>query len=444
MIAALLVVVLVFPASVCAAGLSRPIVLSTVLGTEEAGDAQFAINDSGQAVVAYPSFGDGMPVVVVARLARDGKLRNRQIVGLPAKSVSSEGGEAGAAPLDLALADDDQVALVDTNYDACCDSVGISTWMLGARPPVLDELSPQTTELQVIQTPRVAVDDRGHLFAAWVTEQTSTFSVQAARATNAGYAVQTIYLPPESQFGIEQFGIQQTGSGQPVLNWVNALGPTYAFAATTGRGGLWGAARRGAVPSFSPVNLGNSTGFATDTAGNQALIYEHELVEGQLWMVHRAAGHAFGDPRRIGGASDNTTIAAGGHETLFVARVPHRQNNVIVEVGKTLGRLGPAQRFEADIPYELHAAVDDRGRAILVWEAQRRGTHGKSKSGIWLTTAGASGRFGRPVLVSNPRQTCAFEGSENPIVQSPTGRALISWTCGPEEHQTRYMARYTP
>ena len=432
------------PASVDAvvtAGLSRPIILSPVLGAEEAQRSVFAINDSGQAVVAYPSYRDGMPVVIVASLGRDGGLKDPQIVRLPAKSVSAEGAEAGATPLDLALANNDQVALVDANYDACCDSVGVSSWRLGASPPVLAELSLQNTETKVIQTPQVAIDDTGHVLAAWASENRETFRVQVARARNAGYDMQTLYASARL-FGIEQFGIQQTGSGAPVLNWVNGLPPTYAFAAAAAQDGQWGAARRGVVPFFRPVDLAISTGFATDTAGNQALIYERG--ESQLWMVHRAAGHAFGDPRRIGGLTDGATIAAGGQETLLVAWVPHRRNTVVVEIGKTLGRLGSQQRFEVTTPVDLFAAVDDRGRAILVWDAQHRGAHGKSKSGIWLTTAGTNGRFGQPVIVSNPHQSCAFEGGNPPIFQSPNGHDLISWTCGPEEHQTRYMARYTP
>lgn len=441
-ISALLVTLFAYPALVHAAGLGRPIILSPVLGTQGEQRSVFAIDDSGQAVAAYPSYRDGMPVVIVARLARDGGLKDPQIVRLPAKSVDAEGSEAGATPLDLALANNDQVALIDANYDACCNSVGVSSWRLSARPPVLAELSPQNSETKVIQTPQVAIDDRGQVVVAWASDNGRTTNVHVANSKNGGYAARTLYVPPERQFGIEQFGIQQTRSGQAVLNWVNELGPTYAFAATAGQDGHWGAVHRGIVPSFSPVNLGISTGFATDTAGNQALIYERR--ESQLWMVHRAAGHAFGDPRRIGGPTDGATVAAGGQETLLVAWVPHRQNTVIVEIGKTLGMLGSPQRFEVTTPDDLYAAVDDRGRAILVWDAQHRGAHGKSKSGIWLTTAGTNSRFGQPVIVSNPHQSCAFEGGRPPIVQSPNGHALISWTCGPEEHQTRYMARYTP
>jgi len=441
-ISALLVALFAFPALVHAAGLSRPIILSPVLGREEEQRSVFAINDSGQAVVAYPSHRDGMPVVIVASLARDGGLKDPQIVSLPAKSVGAEGAEAGATPLDLALANNDQVALVDANYDACCDSVGVSSWRLGARPPVLAELSPQNTETKVIKTPQVAIDDTGHVFTAWATENQETFRVQVARARNGGYETQTLYASARL-FGIEQFGVQQTGSGAPVLNWVDGLPPTYAFAAAADRGGAWEAVYRGAVSSFSPVDLGIYTGFATDTSGNQALIYERG--QKQLWMVRRAPGHAFGDPRRISGLTDETAIAAGGQETLLVAWVPHRQNAVTAEIGKTLGSLGSQQRFQVTTPEDVFAAVDDRGRSILVWDAQYRGAHGRSRSGIWFTTAGANGRFGQPVMVSNPHQSCGeFGGGNPPIVQSPNGHDLISWTCGPNEHQTRYMARYTP
>jgi hypothetical protein len=441
-ISALLIVLFACPALVDAAGLSRPVILSSVFGTEEEQRSVFAINDSGQAVAAYPSYRDGMPVVIVARLERDGRLKDPQIVRLPAKSVNADGSEAGATPLDLALADNDQVALIDANYDACCNSVGVASWRLSARPPVLAELSPQNTETKVVETPQVAIDGRGRVLAAWASDDGGTTSVHVANSKNVGYAARTLYVSPERQFGIEQFGIEQAGSGQAVLNWVNALGPTDAFSATSGQSGQWGPVRRGAVPSFNPVNLGVSTGFATDTTGNQALTYKHG--DNHLWMVHRAAGHAFGGPRQIGGQTDDTTIAAGGQETLLVAWIPHRENTVIAEIGKTLGRLGSPQRFEATTPGDPHAAVDDHGRAILVWDALHRGAHGNSKSGIWLTTAGTDGRFGQPVLVSNPHQSCAFEGGKPPIVQSPNGHYLISWTCGPEERQTRYMARYAP
>ena len=306
---------------------------------------------------------------------------------------------------------------------------------------MLAELSPQNRETKVIRTPQVAIDDRGHVFAAWASENGRTTNVHVANSISVGYAARTLYVPPERQFGIEQFGIQQAGAGQVVLNWVNELGPTYAFAATAGRDGQWGAIHRGLVPFFSPVNLGIFTGFATDTAGNQALMYEQR--ESRLWMVHRAAGHAFGDPHQIGGPTDDATIAAGGQDTLLLAWVPHRRNTVIAGIGKTLERQRSTQRFEATTPNELHAAVDNGGRAILVWNAQYRGARGKSRSGIWLTTAETNGRFGQPIIVSNRHQNCAFQDSNPPIVQSPNGHTLISWTCGPEEHQTRYMARYT-
>ncbi len=383
-----------------------------------------------------------MPVVIVASLARDGGLKDPQIVSLPAKSVGAEGTEAGATPLDIALSNNDQVAMVEANYDACCGSVGVSSWRLGASPPVLTEISPPNTETKVIQTPQVAIDDTGHVFTAWATENQETFRVQVARARNTGFDVQTLYASARL-FGIEQFGIQQTGSGAPVLNWVDGLPPTYAFATAAGRNGEWGAVHRRAVSSFSPVDLGIYTGFATDTAGNQALIYERG--QKQLWMIRRAPGHAFGDPRRISGLVDETAIAAGGQETLLVAWVSHHQNAVTAEIGKTLGRLGSQQRFQVTAPENVFAAVDDRARSILVWDAQYRGAHGRSRSGIWFTTARANGRFGQPVMVSNPHQSCGeFSGGNPPIVQSPNGHDLISWTCGPNEHQTRYMARYTP
>ena len=240
-------------------------------------------------------------------------------MSLPAKSVSAAGAEAGATPLEIALANNDRVALIDANYDACCDSVGVSSWRLGASPPVLAELSPQNAETKVIKTPQVAIDGTGHVFTAWATENRETFRVQVALARRAGYDMRTLYASARL-FGIEQFGIQQTGSGAPVLNWVNELPPTYAFAAAAGQDGQWGAVYRGAVSSFGPVDLGIYTGFATDTAGNQALIYEQR--ESQLWMVHRAAGHAFGDPRPISGLTDDATIAAGGQGTLLVAWIP--------------------------------------------------------------------------------------------------------------------------
>jgi hypothetical protein len=441
-ISALLIALLGYPALVRAEGLGRPFVLPRVLGLEEEQRSVFAINDAGQAVVAYPSFRDGMPVVIVARLRRSGRLKDPQIVSLPAKSVGAEGTEAGATPLDIALSNNDQVALIDANYDACCDSVGVSSWRLGTSPPALAEVSPQNTEMKVIKTPQVAIDDTGHVFAAWATENQETFRVQVARARNGRYETQTLYTSARL-FGIEQFGIQQTGSGAPVLNWVDGLPPTYAFAAAAGRNGEWGAVYRGAVSYFSPVNLGIYTGFATDTTGNQALIYERG--QKQLWMVRRAPGHAFGDPQQISGLPEEVAIAAGGGETLLVAWAPHRQNAVIVEIGKTLGRLGSQQRFAVTTPEDIFAAVDDRGRSILVWDAQYRGAHGRSRSGIWFTTAGGNGRFGQPVMVSNPHQSCGeFGGGNPPIVQSPNGHDLISWTCGPNEHQTRYMARYTP
>jgi hypothetical protein len=117
-ISALLIALLGYPALVHAAGLGRPFVLPRVLGLEEEQRSVFAINDSGQAVVAYPSYRDGMPIVIVARLGRDGGLKDPQIVSLPAKSVSAEGTEAGATPLEVALSNNDQVAVVDANYDA--------------------------------------------------------------------------------------------------------------------------------------------------------------------------------------------------------------------------------------------------------------------------------------------------------------------------------------
>jgi hypothetical protein len=421
------------PAVVRAAGLGRPMVLASVLGRGgELSSSVFAINDSGRAVAAYPSYRHGKPVVIVARLGRKGGLKDPQIVSLPAKSVSAEGEEAGATPLDLALADDGRMALVDTNYDACCESVGVSSWRLGARPPVLAELSPQRAETQVISPPQVAIDDTGHVFSAWATESQRTLRVQAARARNGGYDTRTLYASKRLS-GIEQLGIQQAGRGEPVLNWVNGLPPTYVFAAAVAQDGRWGAVHKGAASSFNLVEPESYTGFATDAAGNQALIYERR--QHQLWMVDRAAGHAFGDPQPISGSTEEATIAAGGHKTLLVAWIPRRRNAVIVETGKTLGRLGSRQRFAAAFPQGLFAAVDTRGRAILVWGAEGR---------IWLTTTGINGRFGRRVVVSGPRESCAFDGGNSPIVQSPNGHYLISWVCGPEEHQTRYMARYTP
>jgi len=53
-ISALLIALFAYPALVHAAGLSRPIILPPVLVTEEEQRAVFAINDSGEAVVAHP------------------------------------------------------------------------------------------------------------------------------------------------------------------------------------------------------------------------------------------------------------------------------------------------------------------------------------------------------------------------------------------------------
>jgi len=79
----------------------------------------FAINDFWPGCGGLSFLQDGMPVVIVARLGRDGGLKDPQIVSLPAKSVSAGGTEAGATPLDIALSNNDQVAVVDANYDAC-------------------------------------------------------------------------------------------------------------------------------------------------------------------------------------------------------------------------------------------------------------------------------------------------------------------------------------
>jgi hypothetical protein len=116
------------------ARLSRPVALPAVLREDE---AAFAINDSGEALAAYPSTKDGKPVVIVARLSSGGKLRDRQVVALPAGAVSAIYDAAEGKSVSVALADDGQVVVADAYEDACCESVGIATWRLGGAPPVL-------------------------------------------------------------------------------------------------------------------------------------------------------------------------------------------------------------------------------------------------------------------------------------------------------------------
>jgi hypothetical protein len=223
------------------ARLSRPVALPAVLRAQE---AAFAINDSGEALTAYPSKKDGKPVVIVAQLAGGGKLRDRQVVALPAGALSAIYDAAEGKSVSVALADDGQVVVADAYEDACCESVGVATWRLGGAPPVLTELSPQRATETVIEPPQVAIDGHGHVFAAW-TAQSSEQSeyVQVARSEHRGYAVQTLFRTSDRMFDLgSSFGLQQGGSGEPVLNWVTELGADrpHAFAVNTETNGAWG------------------------------------------------------------------------------------------------------------------------------------------------------------------------------------------------------------
>ncbi len=428
------------------ARLSRPVALPGVLREDE---AAFAINDSGEALAAYPSMKDGRPVVIVARLASDGKLTDQQAVALPLGALSAEGGEPGAKSLSLALSDDGQVALGDANYDACCDSAGVATWRFGSAPPVLAELSSQRAAEEVIETPQVAIDDHGHVFAAWTAQHPGQSEyVQVARSEHRGYAVQTLFWTSDRMFDLgSSFGLQQGGSGQPVLNWVTELGADrpHAFAVNTETNGAWGPVKRSLIPTFDSLYQAASTGFATDTDGGQALLYERK--GSQLSMARRTIGGAFGHRLRIDGKTEDAAIAAGGYDTVLVAWISHQENRVMVAIGDLTGHLGPPQDLSANIPQNLAAAVDDRGRAILIWESQARRRHRKGTlSDVWLDAADANRRLGRPVLLSHPRGNCELGVGEREIVASPNGHTLVFWKCGPqiEGPQTSYMARYTP
>jgi hypothetical protein len=392
---------------------------------------------------------DGKPVVIVARLTSDGKLRHRQVVTLPAGALSAIYDAAEGKAVSVALAADGQVVLADAYEDACCESVGVATWRLGGAPPALTELSPQRATETVIEPPQVAIDGHGHVFAAWTAQNSEQSEyVQVARSERRGYAVQTLFRTSDRMFDLgSSFGLQQGSSGQPVLNWVTELGADrpHAFAVNTETNGAWGPVKRSLIPAFDSLYQAASTGFATDTDGGQALLYERK--GSQLSMVRRTIGGAFGHRLRIDGKTEDAAIAAGGHDTVLVAWISHQENQVTVAIGDLAVHLGPPQDLSANIPQNLAAAVDDRGRAILIWESQARRHHRKGTlSDVWLDAAGANRRLGPPVLLSNPRGNCELGIGQPEIVASPNGHTLVFWKCGPpvEGPQTSYMARYTP
>jgi hypothetical protein len=429
------------------ARLSRPVALPAALGEEE---AAFAINDSGESLVAYPSVKDGKPVVIVARLTGSGKLRDRQIVALPAGALSAIYDSAEGKSVSVALADDGEVVVADAYKDACCESVGVATWRFGGAPPVLTKLSPHRATETVIEPPQAAIDDHGHVFAAWTAQNPGEQSeyVQVARSEHRGYAAQTLFRTSDRMFDLgSSFGLQQGGSGRPVLNWVTELGANrpHAFAVNTETNGAWGPVTRSLIPAFDSLYQAASNGFATDTDGGQALLYERK--GSQLSMARRTIGGAFGHRLHIDGKTEDAAIAAGGHDTVLVAWISHQENRITVAIGDLSGHLGPAQDLSANIPQDLAAAVDDRGRAILIWESQARRRDRKGTlSDVWLDAADANRRLGRPVLLSNPRGNCELGVGEREIVASPNGHTLVFWKCGPpvEGPQTSYMARYTP
>jgi hypothetical protein len=357
----------------------------------------------------------------------------------------------------LALADNGQVALGDANDDACCDSAGVATWRFGSKPPVLAELSPQHAAEEVHDTPQVAMDERGRVVAAWTADgpephpesEQSFEHVQVARAEHRGYVVQTLFRASYRMSDLRSFGLQQGGSGQAVLNWITELGvdgpKAYAFAANTEPNGMWSQVKRSFIPAYSPLEQFTSNGFATDTDGDQALLYERE--ESQLSIVRRPVGDTFGPRLRIDGPTEDATIAAGGDDTVLVAWVPRHRNVVTVAIGNLTGSLEAPRDLAATIPNHLKASVDDRGRAILIWDSETIHNHrNEPLSSVWLAAAGANRGLIAPVLLSNPHHNCKLGGGEQEIVASPNGHALLFWTCGKHlgDDQTRYMARYTP
>jgi hypothetical protein len=395
----------------------------------------FVINDTGEVLTAIPV--KAQPIIVVAELSPHDTPTKRQIVRLPPHA--HEATEAW-----LAFANDRQIAL-GTAYD---DRAGDTTWRLGTTPPEITDLSSPTGEL--IAGPQVALDRRHRVVAVWTyrENQNEPTEIQAARPQGNHQAVETLYGGKDGI--LEVFSLQQYGE---TVDWAleddnKPLGEEsliFADSITSGSG-------------FGPVHathvmraIGSSmteAGFATDNQGNQVFLTDGYRTP--LWISYRPAGKSFGKPHQIakGVAEDEVAVAAGGWGRMIVAWTTH--NHVVAEAGNTRGKLGVPQMLGARLPSDVDVAVDDQGRAILAWDAVHRGrANGGHPYGVWVATAGPSGRFGRPVFVSKPRQNCELvgagsAGTEPSLVQSANGHTLIFWRCGEPELETAYLDRYTP
>ncbi|MHB1538296.1 MAG: hypothetical protein ACYCYN_07325 [Solirubrobacteraceae bacterium] len=415
---------------------------------------RFAVNDRGQAVGAYGT----QAGVVVARLARSGRIEHSWTVGVPA--------HVGGVYATIALDDRGEVAVAveyaDGQSEGCCGHIGVAAWRLGKRPPEARAVSPALTPADFSDQPvePSVVVANGMVTAVWhrggkpisqyEEDEREPGQVEEAFGRLGG-PFHTVRLV-DAREGPSLLNLHVAPDGRPVASWLQDR-DVVGVASGRPAGGF-----RPAVRLRRVRKLREGVGFAHDGAGDTLFAYlsgPKGTAQGLMVMAITASGR-FVRPRRIMSVplyGSGVEVYAGGLRSVLVTWQGEgftRRTLIYARRGSVFGRFGRRLIVDdgAEHLIETVGLIDSHRRSLMI----NRGdvAHHPNQFDLVAFTARPGRPFSRARRIAPRLHNCGLEGSGEldlkPIASSPNGEAVFYLTCeeGSGQEGSQYLIRYMP
>jgi hypothetical protein len=429
------------PTVVLAVGFTRPV------GLPSTGRWLFALNDRGHALAASGNL--VYPVDSSGRLGRPWRLTAPG--GLPAYVGSIVLDDSGRVAAGLLYSDNTREG--GYHEAGCCAHVGVASWLLGARPPVVQVLQPATDNASyangALGVPEVVIGPTA-VTALWSAGGIGGYGSGPIEANldeafgpfGGPLQIRQMMSVPR---GIQSVHLALDRTGDPVAAWRDDINELHSARGLSS----------GVLPSASPARripgiarggeeeaeVAEGNEFSSDRRGDTVFAYVPGPFElrGRLMTMTSVDGGRFSAPRtiaRAGREHNAPNVVAGGHRSLLAFWSCIAETRECSRAwGRRAGIFGPlGAPFE--VGGEPEGLIDSHGGSVVAYDGN---------SAIEAITAQPGKLFGRPRHVSPSGRECLLGtggDDEPPPAASQNGAAIFYYTCDGYAHS--YLVRYAP